>query len=80
MSRENVELRAMAETAYGALNSGDLDGFLALVADDVEFTSMVAGAEGTTFRGREGVRCLVGDGPRRVSGSALGVGRGPRVR
>jgi hypothetical protein len=52
MSQENVELRAMAETAYGALNSGDLDGCLALVADDIEFTSMVPEAEGTTFRGR----------------------------
>jgi ketosteroid isomerase-like protein len=37
-------------------NSGDLDAFLALTADDVEFTSMVAEAEGTTFRGHDGVR------------------------
>ena len=56
MLQENVELRAMADAAYGALNSGDLDGFLALIAEDVEFTSMVAEAEGTTFRGHEGVR------------------------
>lgn len=56
MSQENLELRAMAETAYGALSSGDLDGFLALVAEDVEFTSMVAEAEGTAFHGHEGVR------------------------
>ena len=56
MSQENVELRALAETAYGALNAGDLDGFLALVSEEVEFTSMVAEAEGTTFRGHEGVR------------------------
>jgi ketosteroid isomerase-like protein len=42
--------------AYAALNEGDLDGFLALIAEDVEFTSMVAEAEGTTFRGHEGVR------------------------
>jgi ketosteroid isomerase-like protein len=41
---------------YTALNEGDLDGFLALVTEDVEFTSMVAEAEGTTFRGHEGVR------------------------
>jgi len=56
MSRENVELRAMADAAYGALNAGDLDGLLALVAEDVEFTSMVAEAEATTFRGHAGVR------------------------
>ncbi len=30
--------------------------FLALVHEDVEFTSLVAEAEGTTFRGHEGVR------------------------
>jgi ketosteroid isomerase-like protein len=34
----------------------DVDGFLAMVDEDVEFTSMVAEAEGTTFRGHEGVR------------------------
>jgi ketosteroid isomerase-like protein len=56
MSQENTELRALAEVGYGTLNSGDLDGFLALVAEDVEFTSMVAEAEGTIFRGHDGVR------------------------
>jgi len=56
MSQENLELRALAEAAYGALNAGDLDGFLSLVAEDVEFTSMVAEAEGTTFHGHDGVR------------------------
>jgi hypothetical protein len=35
------QVQALADTAYAALNSGDLEGFLALVADDVEFTSMV---------------------------------------
>ena len=40
----------------GALNSGDLKAFLALIAEDVEFTSLVAEAEGTTFRGHDGVR------------------------
>ena len=44
------------QVAFAALNEGDLDGFLALVTEDVEFTSMVAEAEGTTFRGHEGVR------------------------
>jgi ketosteroid isomerase-like protein len=42
--------------AFAALNEGDLDGYLALIDEDVEFTSMVAEAEGTTFRGHEGVR------------------------
>ena len=55
MSQENVELRALAEAAFGALNSGDQDGFLAVTAEDVEFTSLVAEVEGTTFRGHEGV-------------------------
>jgi len=56
MSHENAELRALADAAFGALNTEDLDGFLALVAEDVEFTSLVAEAEGTTFRGHDGVR------------------------
>jgi ketosteroid isomerase-like protein len=53
----NAERRGLgAEVSYGALNSGDLEAFLALTAEDVEFTSMVAEAEGTTFRGHDGVR------------------------
>jgi ketosteroid isomerase-like protein len=56
MLQENAELLAMAEAAFGALNSGDLDGFLAVAAEDVEFTSLVAEVEGTTFRGHDGVR------------------------
>lgn len=56
MSQEDVELRVLAEAAFGALNSGDLDGFLAIATEDVEFTSMVAEVEGTIFRGHEGVR------------------------
>jgi ketosteroid isomerase-like protein len=42
--------------AFAALNAGDLDAYVALVAEDVEFTSLVAEAEGTTFRGHQGVR------------------------
>jgi ketosteroid isomerase-like protein len=56
MSQEDVELRAVADVAFGAINSGDLDAFLALTAEDVEFVSLVAEAEGTTFRGHAGVR------------------------
>jgi p-hydroxybenzoate 3-monooxygenase len=56
MSQENAEVRALMEAAFRALNADDLDGFLALVDEDVGFTSMVAEAEGTTFRGHDGVR------------------------
>jgi ketosteroid isomerase-like protein len=56
MSEVTREVRAIAEAAFAAINSGDLDAFLALTTEDVEFTSMVAEAEGTTFRGHDGVR------------------------
>src|SRR5215207_3720101 len=56
MSQLSPEPRAIADAVFEAINSGDLDAFMALVADDVEFTSMVAEAEGTTFRGRDGLR------------------------
>jgi hypothetical protein len=56
MSQENGELGALAETAFGALNSGDLDGFISVATEDVEFTSMIAEVEGTTFRGHDGIR------------------------
>jgi ketosteroid isomerase-like protein len=56
MLEPSAEQRALAEAAFGALNSGDLDAFVALTAEDVEFTSMVAEAEGTTFCGHDGVR------------------------
>jgi ketosteroid isomerase-like protein len=56
MSQASAELRGVAEAAYGAINAGDLDAFLAIAAEDVEFTSMVAEAEGVTFRGHDGVR------------------------
>ena len=54
--RQALELEAAAQIAYGAINAGDLDAFLELTAEDVEFTSLVAEAEGATFRGHEGVR------------------------
>ena len=56
MSQENAEPRAVAEAALGAINCGDLDALVAMVTEDVEFTSLVAEVEGTTFRGHEGVR------------------------
>ena len=56
MGQENPELRAFAEAVFGALNARDLDGFMAVTAEDVEFTSMVAEVEGTTYRGHDGIR------------------------
>jgi hypothetical protein len=56
MSQENVDLSSLAEAAFEALNSRDLDGFMAVAAHDVEFTSMVAEMEGTTFQGHDGIR------------------------
>jgi ketosteroid isomerase-like protein len=56
MTRVSDELRSLAEAAFGALNVRDLDGFIAVAAEDVEFTSMVAEVEGTTYRGHDGIR------------------------
>jgi ketosteroid isomerase-like protein len=56
MSQVSPDLRSIADAVIGALNSADLDAYVALAAEDVEFTSLVAEAEGTTFRGHEGVR------------------------
>ena len=46
----------MAEATFSALNAGDLETLLASASEDVEFTSMVAEAEGTVYRGHEGMR------------------------
>ena len=56
MSPGNAEAGAIVLAAFDALNTEDLDAFVALTHEDVEFTSMVAEAEGTTFRGHDGVR------------------------
>jgi SnoaL-like domain len=80
MSQENVEVRALAEAAYGALNAGDLDHFLALTTEDIEFTSLIAEAEGTSFRGRDGVRAWCvrsGPGDHRLRSSPVVRGRPP---
>jgi len=52
----DTELEARMAAAFDAINAGDLEAFLAHTTEDVEFTSMVAEAEGTTFRGHDGVR------------------------
>ena len=56
ISHENADIRVIADAAFEALNSGDLEAFVALTHEEVEFTSLVAEAEGTTFRGHAGVR------------------------
>jgi ketosteroid isomerase-like protein len=53
MSRENVEVM---EAAYAAISRGDLDAFLALAHPEIEFRSLIAEAEGRTYRGHDGVR------------------------
>jgi len=56
MSQVSPETRATLDTAFAAINAGDLDAVLAVCAEDVEFTSLVAEAEGAVFRGHDGVR------------------------
>ena len=46
----------MMEAAYSAISSGDLDAFLALTHPEIEFRSLIAEAEGRTFKGQDGVR------------------------
>ena len=53
MSQENEKV---AKAAYAAINGGDLEGFLALVDPQVEFRSLIAEAEGSAYRGHDGVR------------------------
>jgi len=52
MSQENVEL---VRRAYDAFNRRDLEGFLALMGDDVETGSRLVAMEGR-FHGHDGVR------------------------
>ena len=56
MSELSADARVLVETGFGAINSGDLEALLAVCAEDVEFTSLIAEAEGATFRGHDGVR------------------------
>lgn len=66
MPGENVEL---AKEALSALNRRDLEGYLALIDPEVEFVSLVAEAEGQTYRGHAGVR----DWWNRVAGALGGI-------
>ncbi len=53
MSESDIET---AKEAWAALQAGDLGGFLELMDPEIEFNSLVAEAEGGTFRGHDGVR------------------------
>jgi ketosteroid isomerase-like protein len=51
-----VTNREIAERVFAALQRRDLAAFLDYIHPDVEFTSLIAEAEGQTFRGHDGVR------------------------
>ena len=53
MPKSNVEI---LEAAYAAIERDDLDAFLDLTHPEIEFHSLIAEADGRTFRGHEGVR------------------------
>ena len=53
MSQENVEI---LNNAFAAINRSDLSGLLSLTDSEVEFHSLIAEAEGQTYRGHDGVR------------------------
>jgi hypothetical protein len=49
-------LTKVCEDAYAALNARDLEAFLDRTDPEIEITSLIAEAEGATFRGHDGVR------------------------
>jgi ketosteroid isomerase-like protein len=53
MSRD---ISTLLQEGYDAVNRGDLDGFLAGLDPDVEFTSLIAEADGRTYHGHAGAR------------------------
>jgi ketosteroid isomerase-like protein len=53
---EESEAFDLSRRAWVYVEARDLDGFLEIVHDDVEFFSLVAEAEGGRFRGHDGVR------------------------
>src|ERR1700754_800407 len=46
----------IARSSWVFVDERDLDGFLGIVHEDVEFYSLVAEAEGGTFHGHDGIR------------------------
>jgi ketosteroid isomerase-like protein len=53
MSQENAEV---LKAAYAAVNRGDFDAWLALIHPEIECRSLIAEAEGRTYRGHDGAR------------------------
>ena len=53
MTSEAFEL---ARQSWVYVDGRDLEGFLSIVHEDVEFVSLVAEAEGGTYKGHDGVR------------------------
>jgi ketosteroid isomerase-like protein len=53
---EDPEAFELARRSWVLVDGRDLEGFLEIVHEDVEFYSLVAEAEGGTFKGHEGVR------------------------
>src|SRR5215212_7696188 len=48
--------REVVRKAWAALERKDLDGLLQLINPEIEFDSLIAEAEGRTYRGHDGVR------------------------
>lgn len=46
----------LMNAVYTAIKRDDLDAFLALAHPEIEFRSLIAEADGRTFRGHDGVR------------------------
>src|SRR6476660_7496630 len=62
MSQESQENVEMARRAFDAYNRRDVEAFLADQAHDVELHSaIVGGAEGTVYRGHDGIRKWIVD-------------------
>ena len=60
MSEENL---TVLRKGYAAVNRGDIDGFLATVHPDVEFTSLIAEAEARPPAGTTGSAVVDGGCP-----------------
>ncbi len=55
MSQENVDVELLKD-AFAAISRSDLNGLLSVTDPEVEFHSLIAEAEGRTYRGHDGVR------------------------
>jgi ketosteroid isomerase-like protein len=50
------DITDVLQKGYDAVNRGDFDGFLAVLDPEVEFMSLIAEADGRTYRGHAGAR------------------------